>query len=71
MAITSATWWDAACDVCGDQIAENDYGGYDLAQSREEAQEFVTDRDGEIRDGKVICSVCIDDEAAEEAQDVS
>jgi formylmethanofuran dehydrogenase subunit E len=68
MPITSDTWWEIRCDGCGDTFPDNDAGGTWLAQSEEEAREMVTDYDGEIRDGKVICPGCIDEEGDSDAR---
>lgn len=62
MGITSDTWWKVTCDRCNKDFPENEADGAFLAESEDEACEMVTDYDAEFRDGKIICSDCIEDE---------
>lgn len=61
MGISSAVWWEIRCDNCGDTFPDNDAGGNWLAQTEKEAWEMVTDYEGEIHDGKVVCPTCIEE----------
>lgn len=69
MPITSDTWWSAVCDNCMEPVAEVDGNTY-LAETRKNAEEFVSEYGGEIQhdgseEGRIICATCLEEGEAD------
>lgn len=65
MPISSDTWWSVVCDVCMESVAELD-GITCLAESRKDAEEFVSEYGGEIQhdgseQGRIVCAICLEE----------
>lgn len=62
MPISEEKYWKVVCEECGEPFPEEDWGGYVLYETEEEARKSVPDYDGEIAsDGKVYCCGCIEE----------
>jgi formylmethanofuran dehydrogenase subunit E len=60
MAVVAGTYYTLVCDQCG-ELMELDEGGYVIAADENEVKELVSQRDWRDEDGKLTCSVCLEE----------